>query len=249
MGKLLIQQRRGKGSRAYRRPSHRFFTRLTYRNYDATERNGVLSGQVTNFVDDPARTCILMEVKLETGERLYLPAPEGVKIGDTFQQGLVAEVIFGNVLPLAKIPDGMPIYNIEAHPGNGGIFVRAAGTSGFVVSHEGNTVTVLLPSKKTKKLEATCRAQIGVICGGGRLEKPMLTAGRNHYKMHAMNRTWPNVRGVAMNAVSHPFGGSQHHPGKPTTTSRNAPPGRKVGHLAARSTGRRKALKNTNDKG
>jgi large subunit ribosomal protein L2 len=77
----------------------------------------------------------------------------------------------------------------------------------------------------------------------------MLTAGRNHYKMHAMNRTWPNVRGVAMNAVSHPFGGSQHHPGKPTTTSRNAPPGRKVGHLAARSTGRRKALKNTNDKG
>jgi large subunit ribosomal protein L2 len=249
MGKRLIQQKRGKGSSAYRRPSHRFFTRLTYRNYDDLERNGVLMGQVTRFIDDPARTCILMEVKLSTDEILYFPAPEGVKVGDTFQQGSTAEVAFGNVLPLSKIPDGVPIYNVELHPGNGGIFVRAAGTSAFVVSHEGHAVTVLLPSKKTKVLEGTCRAQVGVICGGGRLDKPMLTAGANHYKMHALNRTWPNVRGVAMNAVAHPHGGKQHHAGKPTTVSRNAPPGQKAGHIAARSTGRRKTLKNVNEKG
>jgi large subunit ribosomal protein L2 len=186
-----------------------------------------------------------MEVRLETGEDLYLLAPEGAKIGGTFQQGTNASVAFGNVLPLAKIPDGVPIYNIESHPGNGGIFVRAAGASAFVVSHDENTVTILLPSKKTKRLGPTCRAQIGVICGGGRLDKPMMKAGNNHYKMHAVNRTWPNVRGVAMNAVAHPYGGSQHHSGKPTTTSRNAPPGRKVGHIAARSTGRRKTLKKT----
>ncbi len=247
MGKLLIQQRRGKGSPAYKRPSHRYFTRITYRNYDDKERTGVLNGEVTNFIDDPARTCILMQVKLETGEKLFLPAPEGIKIGDSFQQGNDAGVAFGNVLPLGKIPDGIPIYNIESHPGNGGIFVRAAGSSAFVVSHDANTVTVLLPSKKTKKLGASCRAQVGVICGGGRLEKPMMKAGANHYKKHAQNRTWPNVRGVAMNAVAHPYGGSQHHAGKPTTTSRNAPPGRKVGHIAARSTGRRKSLKRAED--
>ncbi|MFH0818028.1 MAG: 50S ribosomal protein L2 [Candidatus Micrarchaeota archaeon] len=247
MGKRLIQQRRGKGSSAYRRPSHRFFTRLTYRNYDEKERNGVWNGQITRFVDDPARTAILMEVKLETGEYLHLLAPEGAMVGNKFQQGAEAEVGFGNVLPLAKIPDGIPIYNIEAHPGNGGIFVRSSGTSAHVVSHDGKVVTVLLPSKKTKRLDSTCRAQVGVICGGGRLEKPMLTAGANHHKMHARNMTWPNVRGVAMNAVAHPFGGKQHHPGRPTTVARNAPPGRKVGHIASRSTGRRKAVKTINE--
>jgi large subunit ribosomal protein L2 len=243
MGKMLRQQRRGKGSSAYRRPSHRFFTKLTYRNYDEAEKNGVLKGEVTNFIDDPARTCILMEVRFENGETQHLPAPEGIKLGSTFQQGRDAEITLGNVLPLSRIPDGLPVYNIEAHPGNGGAFVRAAGTSAYVVSHEGSSVTVLLPSKKTKVLEASCRAQVGIICGGGRLEKPMLTAGKNHHKMHARNMTWPRVRGVAMNPVAHPFGGSQHHSGKPTTVSRNAPPGRKVGHIAARSTGRRKSLK------
>ncbi len=245
MGKMLIQQKRGKGSSAYRRPSHRFFTRLTYRNYDEKERNAFVSGQITRFIDDPARTAILMEVKLETGEQLHLLAPEGARLGDTFQQGTTAQIAFGNVLPLSKIPEGIPIFNIEAHPGNGGIFVRSSGTSAYVVSREGNTVTVLLPSKKTKKLDASCRAQIGVICGGGRLEKPMLTAGANHHKMHARNMTWPNVRGVAMNAVAHPFGGKQHHPGRPTPVARTAPPGRKVGHIAARSTGRRKTVKRT----
>ncbi|MFH1471184.1 MAG: 50S ribosomal protein L2 [Candidatus Micrarchaeota archaeon] len=245
MGKMLIQQKRGKGSSAYRRPSHRFFTKLTYRRYDETEKSGVLSGQITRFVDDPARTAILMEVKLQSGEDLHLLAPEGARVGDTFQQGLGASVAFGNVLPLSKIPDGIPIYNIEAHPGSGGLFVRAAGTSAYVVSHDGNTVTIMLPSKKTKILDAFCRAQIGVICGGGRLEKPMLKAGANHHKKHARNLTWPNVRGVAMNAVAHPYGGKQHHAGKATTVSRNAPPGRKVGHIAARSTGRRKSNKRT----
>ncbi len=246
MGKMLIQQKRGKGSAAYRRPSHRFFTKLTYRKYDDKEKTGVLSGQITRFIDDPARTAILMEIKLENGEGIHLLAPEGARLGDTFQQGIEASISFGNVLPLSKIPEGVPIYNIEAHPGNGGAFVRAAGTSAFVVSREGSTVTVLLPSKKTKKLDASCRAQIGVICGGGMLDKPMLTAGANFHKMHARNMTWPNVRGVAMNAVAHPHGGKQHHAGKPTTVSRNAPPGQKAGHIAARSTGRRKVLK-TND--
>lgn len=243
MGKMLKSQRRGKGSPSYRRPSHRFFTRLTYRKYDDQERNSVLSGEIVGFIDDTARTPLLMHVKLDNGENIFLLAPEGARLGETYQQGNDAEISFGNVLPLAKIPDGFPIFNIEAYPGSGGKYVRAAGTNGSVVSHEGKSVTVLMPSKRTKRFDPLCRAQVGVICGGGRFDKPMLKAGSNYHKMKAKNMSWPKVRGVAMNAVSHPFGGSQHHSGKSTCVSRNAPPGRKVGHIAAKSTGRRKSAK------
>jgi large subunit ribosomal protein L2 len=90
-------------------------------------------------------------------------------------------------------------------------------------------------------LRPMCRAQIGVISGGGRLEKPLMKAGNSHYKFHAVNRRWPHNRGVKMSAYNHPFGGKQHHKGKSSCTSRGAPPGRKVGHIAARSTGRKKA--------
>jgi len=83
------------------------------------------------------------------------------------------------------------------------------------------------------------RATIGVIAGGGRLEKPLLKAGAAYWKWSAKSYWWPRVRGLAMNPVSHPHGGGRHV-GRPTTVSRNAPPGRKVGHIAARRTGRRK---------
>ena len=86
-----------------------------------------------------------------------------------------------------------------------------------------------------------CRATIGVVAGGGRKEKPFVKAGKKYHAMKAKAIKWPRVRGVAMNAVDHPFGGGRHqHTGKPTTVSRRMPPGRKVGHIAARRTGVRK---------
>ena len=100
-----------------------------------------------------------------------------------------------------------------------------------------------LPSKKTKIVSGDCRVQLGIISGGGRLEKPLLKAGAAHYKMRARHRIWPKVRGVHMAAYNHPHGGKQHHAGKPTTVSRGASPGSKVGHVGARSTGRRKGKK------
>ncbi|MFN3910394.1 MAG: 50S ribosomal protein L2, partial [Candidatus Anstonellaceae archaeon] len=90
-------------------------------------------------------------------------------------------------------------------------------------------------------LDEKCRAQLGVIAGGGRLDAPLLKASANFYKKHAQNRKWPVNRGVKMNAYNHPFGGKQHHKGRGSATSRSAPPGRKVGHIAAKSTGRKKA--------
>ncbi|HEC96438.1 MAG TPA: 50S ribosomal protein L2, partial [Euryarchaeota archaeon] len=97
------------------------------------------------------------------------------------------------------------------------------------------------PSGEIKGFHYMCRAAIGVVAGGGRVDKPWVKAGKKYHAMKSRATKWPKVRGVVMNAVSHPFGGGSHpHVGRPTTTSRNAPPGRKVGHIAARRTGVRK---------
>lgn len=241
MGKRLLQQRAGRGSPAFRRISHRFKSDAKFRNYDDAERGGRVEGEIVGFVDDPSRGALLMDVRFENAERKMLIAPEGAMEGTSVFAGVDAPVGIGNVLPLSALPDGTPIYNIEIIPGDGGRLVRTAGVAGFVVSHEGRMVAVRLPSKKVLLLDQRCRAQVGIVCGGGKLEKPMLKAGNSHYKFHATNRRWPNVRGVKMNAYQHPFGGKQHHKGKSSCTSRGAPPGRKVGHIAARSVGRKKA--------
>ncbi|RLG19091.1 50S ribosomal protein L2 [Candidatus Micrarchaeota archaeon] len=245
MGKPLNQQRKGKGSPSFRRPSHRFKAKVEFRNYDSIEREGSLKGKVIELVDDPSRGPLLMRVQFENGESRMLIAPEGVYVGAIVESGRDAEVASGNILPLSKIPDGTPIYNIEAAMGDGGRFVRGCGTAAFVISHESNSVNVRLPSKSIKSFDPRCRAQVGVVCGGGHKEKPMLKAGKMYHIAKARNLQWPKVRGVAMNAVDHPFGGGQHHAGKPTTMARGTPPGRKVGHLAPRTTGRTSAAKET----
>ena len=129
MGKPLNQQRRGKGSPSYRRPSHRFKADVNFRGYDAPEREGVVHGTVFDFVDDPSRTALLMDVRFEDGKTLMLIAPEGMKIGTGLEMGVKAGIAPGNVLPLSLIPDGTPIYNIESSMGDGGKFVRSAGTT------------------------------------------------------------------------------------------------------------------------
>lgn len=240
MGKRLRQQKAGKGSMAYRRPSHRFKSDAKYRKYDETERNGILHGEITGFVDDPAHSAILMEVMFENNESKTLIAPEGAMVGEQVCAGIGAELKIGNILPLRDLPDGTPIYNIELVAGDGGRIVRSAGAVAYIISHEPKGVLVRLPSKKVAMIDQMCRAQVGVISGGGRLEKPLLKAGNSHYKFHALNRRWPHNRGVKMSAYNHPFGGKQHHKGKSSCVSHGAPPGRKVGHIGARSTGRKK---------
>lgn len=240
MGKRLKPQRRGRGSPRYRSPKARYKVELKYRNYDDVEKTGVIRGQVTGFLDDPARNALLMKVKYDNNEEGYLLAPEGICEGDYVELGVQAKVEFGNVLPLYRIPEGTSIYNIEKRPGDGGKFIRASGASGTVVAREGNSVSIKLPSRKTINISSEARAQVGVVCGGGHLERPLLKAGNAYYKHKAKSsRIWPIVRGVAMSAYNHPHGGKQHHAGKPTTVARGTPPGRKVGHIAARRTGRK----------
>jgi len=241
MGKHLRQQKAGKGSMAYRRPSHRFKSEATFRTYDDIEKQGRLNGEIAGFVDDPSRAPLLMDVVFDNKERRMLIAPEGAEKGGRIAVGAKAELQFGNALPLSEIPDGTPIYNIEVTPGDGGRLVRSAGGNATIVSRDGIWVTVLFPSKKSMAIDSRCRAQIGVVCGGGRLEAPLMTAGNAFYKFHALNRRWPGNRGVKMSAYNHPFGGKQHHKGKSSCVSHGTPPGRKVGHIGARQTGRRKA--------
>jgi large subunit ribosomal protein L2 len=179
-----------------------------------------------------------MDVKFEDGSNVMLLAPEGMAVGQEVRSGAGSTIGLGSCLPLSKMPEGALIYNIEMAPGDGGKLVRAPGSYATIVSKEKDSIYVKLPSRNTIILQGTCRAQVGVVCGGGRLEKPLMKAGVNFYKKHAQNRKWPVNRGVHMSAYTHPFGGKQHHKGRGSMTSRNAPPGRKVGHIAARSVGR-----------
>ncbi len=243
MGKRLKQQRRGDGTPAYKAPTTRYKTNLQYRPYDDEEKAGVLRGQIVDFVDDPGRDTMLMQVILDNGEKGYLLAHEGAAIGDYAELGAQAKIGAGNVLPLYRVPDGAYIFNLERSPGDGGKMIRAPGSYAIVVSREKGVVYVKLPSRQTVTLSAECRAQVGIASGGGRLDSPLLKAGNAFYKYHvARNRMWPRNRGVKMSVYNHPHGGKQHHEGKPTTVSRGAPPGSKVGHIAARSTGRKKSV-------
>ena len=236
MGRRIRGQRRGAGTPTFRAPSHRYKAELSHRN---VEDGDVVAGEVVDIEHDPARSAPVAAVEFEDGDQRLVLAPEGVTVGDEIQVGVSAAIEPGNTLPLAEIPEGVPVCNVEANPGDGGKFARASGVSATLLAHERKVAVVQLPSDEMKRLDPQCRATIGVVAGGGRTEKPILKAGKKHHKVKARGMVWPRVRGVAMNAVDHPFGGGgRQHPGKPKSISRDAPPGRKVGDISSRRTGR-----------
>jgi large subunit ribosomal protein L2 len=236
MGRRIQGQRRGRGGPTFRAPSHRYKSDLQHKK---TEDTDVVSGTVVDIEHDPARSAPVAAVEFEDGDQRLVLAPEGIRVGEQLQVGVSAEIKPGNTLPLAEIPEGVPVCNVESKPGDGGKFARASGTSAQLLTHDRKVAVVKLPSGEVKRLNPDCRATIGVVAGGGRTEKPYVKAGKKYHKMKARGTKWPRVRGVAMNAVDHPFGGGgRQHPGKPKSVSRNAPPGRKVGDIASKRTGR-----------
>lgn len=238
LGKRIKSQRRGKGSPTYRSPSHRFKGAVRH-PYPLGGSGG--KGVVIDLIHDSGRTSPLAVLKLEDGSKRIVIAPEGMLVGQEVEFGPGSKISLGNVLPLGEIPEGTPVYNIEVTPGDGGKLVRAAGTYAIIIGHEDGKTIVQLPSGKMREFDSKCRATVGIVAGGGRKEKPFVKAGKKYHAMKARGKRYPTVRGVAMNAVNHPHGGGHHDsPGKPTTVSRGTPPGRKVGHIAARRTGRRK---------
>ena len=241
MGKRLITQRRGRGTHTYRAPSHRYVGATSHRSYDEIEKEGIITGRILNLINCPGHSAPLAEIEYEGGDRILGLAVIGLNTKQSVSSGAKAKANVGNTLPLKKVPIGTSISNIESQIGDGGKFMRAAGSFAKVLSKQGKKVTIQFKSKKTKVLDENCRATIGVIAGGGKREKPILKAGKKMKMMQAKNKLYPKTSGVAMNAVDHPFGsGRGRHMGKPRTVSRDAPAGRKVGSIAAKRTGKKK---------
>jgi large subunit ribosomal protein L2 len=240
MPKRNIQQRRGRGTPRYRSPSHRYKGEIKYPRIDY---GGKILGQVVELIKDPGRTAPLAKVLLQDFTETQVIASNGMYVGKQIEIGADAKPTEGNILPLYKVPSGMEVYNLEIKPGDGGKMVRTSGASALVVSQDTakGTTLVKLPSKKSKYISGDSLATLGKAAGSGRLDKPMLHAGQNYYRKRARGKLWPVVVGRAKNAVDHKHGGGRHpHVGRPTTVSRNAPPGRKVGHIAAKRTGLKK---------
>ena len=236
MGKRLIQQRRGRGNTKFNAPTHRFKGEVKY-DYNTS----FTDGEIVDIVHDPGRTAPLAYVRTNDNKKIMVIAPEGIRTGDKIKfTENKNEISLGNILPIGQITEGAPIYNIELKPGDGGKLVRAGGSYATVVSHDKEKTVVQLPSGAFKTLESKCKASIGIVAGGGRDDKPFLKAGKKHYAYRTRGKQYPIVRGVAMCAVAHPHGGGGHqHVGKPYTVKRGASPGRKVGSIAAKRTGRK----------
>jgi large subunit ribosomal protein L2 len=236
MGKRLIQQRRGRINTKFNAPSHRFKAEIKY----AKDIIGK-EGRIEDIIHDPGRTAPLAQVRLKDNSKILTLACEGNKVGDIvkFTEDK-KDIKVGNVLTLGKIPEGAPIYNIEINPGDGGKLVRAGGSYASVVSHDKKSTVIQLPSGQFKTINSNCKATLGITAGGGRKDKPFIKAGKKHFAYKTRGKQYPIVRGVAMCAVNHPHGGGGHqHVGKPSTVKRGASPGRKVGSVAAKRTGRK----------
>lgn len=233
MGKNITAQKRGKGSQTFRSPSFRFKGEAKI-----LPRDGAY---VADIVHCQGHSAPLMQLAYDDGTFGYAIAGESIAVGDVLDFSDEASVSHGNVLSLKNIPEGVAIFNIEAKPNDGGKFVRSSGASARIISKTTSAVVVEFPSKKQKKFHPNCRACVGVAAGGGRVDKPFLKAGRKFYAAKAKNKYWPVVSASAMNAVAHPFGNKRSsRKSKAKPAPKNAPPGRLVGAIRARQTGRRR---------
>lgn len=230
-------QRRGRGGSVFIARTFRRIAPVRLPMMTGTSLRGV----VREIMHDPGRGTPVALVEFANGASCCLSATEGLAINQPITVGADASPDLGNVLPLGRLPEGTLICNVELRPGDGGRLARASGAYCMVVAHTPQGTELRLPSGRSVYMNDQCRAMVGVVAGAGRIEKPLLKAGTAKKLMRARGRVWPLTKGQAMVAASHPHGGGRHkHPGKPTTVGRNAPPGRKVGMIAARQTGRAK---------
>jgi large subunit ribosomal protein L2 len=231
MGKTIIQQARGHGSFSYRVRRNAFRYKLQY------ARNLVGEGTVIKLFHSAGHSAPLAKIKV--GEEIfYIPACKGMFEG--MKISFDKEVKDGNILKLKDIPVKTFIYDIESRPGDGGMFIKTAGSSAVVSRIIGEKIFVLMPSKKEKQFNPNCRAIIGEIAGAGRLDKPLVKAGKNFYIKKARNKLWPRTSALKFNAIDHPFGSGRGKRIKSKIAKRNAPAGAKVGLIRPSRTGRKK---------
>jgi len=232
MGKRIIVQRRGRGTHTYkvRRKAFRYQAKIL----------GNISGEgeVIRLLNSPAHSAPLAKIKHDKGS-FFIPAHnkmfEGQKIKINSE-----EVKEGNISKIGDLPLKTEVYCIEARPNDGGKFIKTGGSSARINKMVGENVFIVFPSKKEKKLNKGCRAVIGKIAGHGRLDKPILKAGKKHHMMRSKSKLWPRTSPIKMNAIDHPFGSGRGKNPKSKIAKRNAPPGARVGLIRPKRTGKRK---------
>ena len=175
-----------------------------YRIIDFKRNKFDIPAKVQGIVYDPNRTCHIALLAYLDGEKSYIIAPKGTKVGDTIISSETADIKNGNSKLLKNIPVGTLIHNVEIHPGAGGQFARSAGSYVQLMAKEGDSVLLRMPSGELRKVKSVCRATIGQV-GNSEFENRVIgKAGKNR---HLGRR--PKVRGVAMNPVDHPHGGGE----------------------------------------
>ncbi len=175
-----------------------------YRIIDFYRKKFDTKGEVERIEYDPNRSCHIMLVKYEDGERYYYLAPQKIKIGDQIQNGSNAEIKIGNCLPLQDIPVGIDIHNVELQPGAGGKVARAAGSSVQISGIDGNYSIIKMTSGEIRKIDSRSMATIGVLSNPDQKNIKIGKAGRSRWLGKR-----PHTRGVVMNPVDHPHGGGE----------------------------------------
>lgn len=188
-----------------------------YRRIDFRRDKDGIAAKVASIEYDPNRSARIALLNYTDGEKRYILAPLGLRVGDTVMSGPKAEAKNGNCLKLADIPVGLTVHNVELLPGKGGQIGRSAGTAIQYSAHEEGTAVLILPSGEVRRVADQCRATVGQI---GNIDHQNVSIGKAGRKRHMGRR--PHVRGVAQNPVSHPMGGGEgrsgggRHPCSPT---------------------------------
>ena len=191
-GKITVRHHGGGSRRKYR-----------IIDFKRNKKDGI-PATVKTIEYDPNRTANLALICYADGEKAYILAPEGLKVGQKIMNGPEAEIQVGNCLPLANIPVGTQVHNIELYPGKGGQLVRSAGISAQLMAKEGKYATLRLPSGEMRMVPIVCRATIGVVGNG---EHALVNIGKAGRKRNMGIR--PTVRGSVMNPNDHPHGGGE----------------------------------------
>ena len=178
--------------------------RRKYRIIDFKRNKDNVPARVASIEYDPNRSAYIALLNYADGEKRYILAPVGLNVGDTVMSGVEAEIKVGNCLPLANIPVGTVVHNVELTAGKGGQMGRSAGMEISLMAKEGNYATLRLPSSEMRKVLLTCRATIGTV---GNTDHELVSLGKAGRTRHLGIR--PSVRGVVMNPNDHPHGGGE----------------------------------------
>lgn len=232
MGKRIIQRARGKGSLTYRTRRKAFRLSISY-----PAEEGI--GEVLKLLNVSCYSAPIAKIKINR-KVFYNIAANGLYEGQQISIGK-GKVAVGNILQLRNMPIGTQVFGLETRPGNGPKLIRSSGISARISKKNPKGVYILLPSKKEKLFSPNVRATVGVIAASGRDDKPLMKAGKRVHMTKAIGgKIYPRTSAVKMNIIDHPFGSGRGKRIKSKIAKRWAPPGRKVGMLRPKKSGKKR---------